>query len=171
VTRDLKFLQLFESSEIFYTPSTAPTATVTAHVCSINCIPTECVTKLPLNIFSVQIFEAKIWHYFHNLSTYSQSLFKVAHVIYNDINRKCLDILINELSPVYSNLTIKNYIMPSLSISQKKIVLPVSIQSYLSGGYFVCAMGLPKLEYFFPDPCPSEYAQYPNFCLPDFPIE
>jgi hypothetical protein len=72
-------------------------------------------------------------------------------------------------------MTIKNYIMPSLSITQKKMVLEgalqVSVQSYLSGGYIVCAMGLPKLEYFFPDPCPLEYSRYPNFCLPDFPIE
>jgi hypothetical protein len=175
VTRDLKFLQLCDSNDIFYTPSLVTTPSVSAHVCSIKCKPTASFTKFPLNIFSVQLFEAKIWHYYHNLTPYSKSLFKVAHVIYNDINRQCYDLLVDKLSPVYSSVTIMNCIMPSLSITQKKLVLagllPVSVQSYLSGGYIDCAMGLPKIDYFFPDPSQSEYNQFPNFCLPDFPIE
>jgi hypothetical protein len=172
VSRDIQHIKMSFHQDIFYVPSDVDIPTECPHLCSLTCVTSKSIRSKTENIFSVKNKSAQIWHYYHNLSNYSKSLFKLCHIFHNDLNRNCLKILLKELQPVYSEFSIKGCVMSCLSTTQKKMVvdgqLPVSVESYVSGGYIISGMGLPKIDYFFPEPAPYEYAKYPNFFLSEF---
>ena len=170
VARTINYLKLSDSLDIFHIPSILDPFLDTVHVCTLKCVPANYISKTKPNIFSVVMRKATIWQYYNNLTPNSQRLFKICHVIHNDINRNCLKILLEALSPIYSEMTIRHYILPSLSVTQKKMVieklLPIAVSAYTSFGYMTCE-SLPPIYFFFPEPLESLKSKYPNCYLPN----
>jgi hypothetical protein len=92
----------------------------------------------------------------------------MTHALHNELNRKCLKILLEELFPIYTAFTIEFHILLSLSITQKRMVLekllPLGVEDHLESNFD--NFDSPPVERFLPLPFTQEYDEFPNYYLP-----
>jgi hypothetical protein len=137
VARDIKLIMWDTAhSSVYYRPSTFVLPTVHPHECSLYCVNSNSLQIDVKNIFSVTTKDHSVWKYYTNLTDFSKSRFRLTHVLHKDLNQKCVNILLKELSLIYSDFTIEFTIQKRITITiQKRMILddllPLGLKNYL----------------------------------------
>jgi hypothetical protein len=153
----------------YYKSDTVVLPTVHTHTCGYSCVSTKTLQIETTNIFSVNTRDDLIWSYYSKLTHLSKCRFRLTHALHNELNRKCLEVLLLELSAIYTPFHIEFLVLHQLSITQKRMVieklLPLGIDQYLE--YHMNDFDTPPVSKFFPYPFAREYDEFPNRYLPE----